>query len=285
MIITKYVIKLLSLIKRIFQKPTFVNVVSLAPSDMLSGKTALITGGTSGIGKAIATSFVKAGANVVITGRSIEKLKSAVDRINSEKDIKCYGVIMDNSDVSSLKNKFDEVLDIIGNKRIDILVNNAGINGGDFSNCSESEYDKVIETNLKGSIFLTQIVSDYMIKHGIKGNILNIASSSSLRPVTTAYALSKWGIKGWTIGLAKTLISKGIVVNGIAPGPTATPMLIGNNVKDISLPNNPSKRFALPEEIANLAVFLTSAAGRMIVGDIVYMTGGAGTITIDDVTY
>ena len=88
-----------------------------------------------------------------------------------------------------------------------------------------------------------------------------------------------------TLGLAKKLIKHGIVVNGLAPGPTATPMLIKEDTHNISLPNNPSGRYAMPEEIANMAVILTSGLGRMIVGDIVYMTGGAGIITFDDVNF
>ena len=271
---------------RSFQKPTYVNIISLSPSKMLSGRTALVTGGTSGIGKAISIAFLNAGADVIITGRNEEKIHKVIKELESTCPSNLIkGVVMDNSDISTIPDKIREVINIIGNRKLDILVNNAGVNGGDFENCTESEFDKVIETNLKGAIFLTQRVSEYMVNNGIKGNILNIASSSSVRPVTTAYALSKWGIRGWTIGLAKVLIEKDIVVNGIAPGPTATPMLLGDKVKDISLPNNPSKRFAMPEEIANMAVFLTSDAGRMIVGDIVYMTGGAGTITIDDVKY
>ncbi len=280
-----YIKNFFSLLKWSLQKPTKVNVISLTPTELLRGRIALITGGTSGIGRAIAVAFLKAGAKVVITGRNREKLATAIESIYSECGIKCDGIVMDISDIPTLENKFDEVLSLDGIGSVDILVNNAGINGGDFSSCDENEYDKVLETNLKGSIFLTRFVSSHMIKKRIKGNILNIASSSSLRPATTAYALSKWGVKGWTIGLAKTLIDNNIVVNGIAPGPTATPMLLSEGSNDLSLPNNPSKRFIMPEEIANLAVFMTSDLGRMIVGDIVYMTGGAGTITVDDISY
>ena len=114
---------------------------------------------------------------------------------------------------------------------------------------------------------------------------MNICSSSSVRPATTAYTLSKWGIRGYTVGLAKQLIKHGIVVNGLAPGPTATPMLIKDVSNNYSLPNNPSQRYATPDEIANMAVILTSGMGRMIVGDIIYMTGGAGVITVDDINY
>lgn len=124
-----------------------------------------------------------------------------------------------------------------------------------------------------------------MKDHNIKGNILNISSSSGIRPAVSAYALSKWGIQGLTLGLAKSLAPYGIVVNSIAPGPTATPMLLGNDIQNINRPRLPSGRYAMPCEIANMAVMLVSEMGRTIVGDTIYMTGGAGLITFDDIDY
>lgn len=85
--------------------------------------------------------------------------------------------------------------------------------------------------------------------------------------------------------MAKFLIPYGIVVNGVAPGPTATPLMNKDENSSIEHPSNPAGRYALPEEIANMAVFLTSNMGRTIIGDIVYMTGGAGIITLDDSKY
>ena len=277
-----------NLIKRILfrQKITQAKIVSLAPNQLLEGRTALITGGTSGIGKSIAISFLNAGANVVITGRNQTKVDTVCEEImKTYPGCNLWGVEMDNKNISTLKETFDKILRIIGPNEISILVNNAGVNGGDFTNCTEKEWDKVMDTNMKGPFFLTNIVANYMVNHQIKGNILNVASSSSLRPGTTAYTLSKWGMRGFTVGLAKILIDNGIVVNGIAPGPTDTPMLKSPKDKNISLPNNPSGRFVMPEEVGNLAVFLTSDMGRMIIGDIVYITGGAGTITVDDISY
>ena len=87
-----------------------------------------------------------------------------------------------------------------------------------------------------------------MKDNNIRGNILNIASSSSLRPATSAYALSKWGVRGLTLGLAKSLAPYGIVVNGIAPGPTATPMLLGDDTDNIARSRIPSGRFVMPCE-------------------------------------
>lgn len=260
-------------------------IVSIAPNDLLKGRKALITGGSSGIGYAIANAFLKSGASVVITGRTEEKLIDCVNKliisIPSAKDKISY-IVMDNKDVKSFKSIFDNNIFL---QDIDILVNNAGVLGGDISVATEENYDKVLDTNLKGTFFLSKLVAQNMKDKSIKGNILNIASSSSLRPATSAYTLSKWGIRGLTLGLAKSLAPYGITVNGLAPGPTATPMLIKGKITEITHDNLPVGRYAMPEEIANIAVVLTSKMGRMIVGDIVYMTGGAGIITFDDIDY
>lgn len=127
---------------------------------------------------------------------------------------------------------------------------------------------------------MSQAVSQFMIEKKSKGHILNITSSSALRPAWTPYQMSKWAIKGFTLGLADTLIPYGIIVNAIAPGPTATPMLNKQEGDSIYEPYTPARRYATPEELGSLAVFMVSSAGDMIVGDTVYMTGGSGTITL-----
>ncbi len=280
-----------SLIKKTFAlifppKKIVANIVSLAQTDLLNGKTALITGGTSGIGKAIAMAFLNAGADVIITGRSIEKMLHTAEELSQKyPQRQVFGIDLDNTKVETFQTKLSEIQKLIGGKHIEILVNNAGVNSGDGYNCNEKDYDGILDTNLKGVFFLSRVVTEYMIDNNIQGNILNIASSSSLRPATSPYIISKWGIKGLTVGFAKKMIKHGIVVNGLAPGPTLTPMLMKEDSDNIAIANNPSGRFAMPEEIANMAVILTSGLGRMIVGDIIYMTGGAGTITVDDVNY
>jgi 3-oxoacyl-[acyl-carrier protein] reductase len=192
---------------------------------------------------------------------------------------------MDMRDVSDFKMHFESVINKLGEKKLDILCNNAGIQGATFGCAKEEDFDAVIETNYKGVFFLSQIIAHYMIDNCIRGNILNIASSSSIRPTNSAYSLSKACIKELTEGMAKYLIPHGIVVNGLAPGPTITPLMNKDEKSTIEHPSNPSGRYAMPEEIANMAVVLTSGIGRMVVGSIVYMTGGAGNITVDDSKY
>lgn len=280
--VIKYILYGVPTVKRVQ-----ANVVSLDINKMLDGRVALITGGTSGIGKAIAETFLKSGATVIITGRDESKINNVLNEIKNQNVLyeqKVFGVQLNNIQPSSFGHKLEEIIKLISPAKIDILVNNAGIGGGDISNTTEEEFDQVIKTNLNGTFFLSKIVSKYMIKNSIKGNILNIASSSSLRPAASAYTFSKWGIRGFTLGLAKTLAPFDITVNGLAPGPTATPMLHCDG-HDISFEKNPMRRFAMPEEIANMAAVLVSDMGRMIIGDIVYMTGGAGVITFDDIEY
>lgn len=258
----------------------------LASNELLKGRVALITGVTSGIGFEIAKSFIRSGAKVVITGRNKERLEKAVDTLHNEfNDKSCaYGIVMDITNVKQFNAKFEEAVKLV-DRPIDILVNNAGVNGCAFVNGNEEDYDLVQNTNLRGPFFLSQVFSHYMIDNKIKGNILNIASSSSLRPAVSAYGLSKWGIVGLTQGLARLLTRYGIVVNGIAPGPTATPMQGVGNGEDVSLPSNLTGRYALPEEIGNMAVILVSDMSRQIVGDIIYMTGGSGLIYNGDINY
>lgn len=253
----------------------------------LKDRTILVTGGSSGIGYAIAEASIKNGATVIITGRDQEKLDDASTKLKKIEENSVYSFVFDISEADKINEKFKEVLDNIGGRKIDVLVNNAGVNSNSpFGSTSIEEYDRILNTNLKGTYFLSQVVSNYMIENKIQGNIINIASSSSLRPVYNPYSLSKWGDRGLTIGMAKKLIKYGIVVNGIAPGATATPMQLKyNSDEDIALDTSPIERYITSEEIANLAVFLMSNMGRAIVGDIIYITGGAGTITVDDINY
>lgn len=278
-----YVKKFIAGTKNIFQAKVPVNNPVLY-GELLKGRTALITGGTSGIGFAIAQACLNNGASVVITGRNQERIDSACEKLRqAESDGEVFGAVLDNCNVPEMKNAFSNILAKVGDRKIDIFVNNAGvINKSWFGDMDEKDYDLVLDTDLKGPFFISQIVAEYMQKNKIKGNILNVASAASLRPTTQPYGLAKWGMRGLTLGMAKRLSPDDIVVNGIAPGPTATKMLMQSGEKSISRPKSPSGRYATPEEIANLSVVLVSSLGRMINGDIIYATGGCGLLTLDD---
>ena len=269
------------------ERKVYAQVSYLAPSEILKGRTALVTGGTSGIGYEVAKAYINAGARVVITGRNEEKVKKACEVIDKEVSRKgnIFGIVMNNTDVKSMPSKLQDIERVLGTGHIDILVNNAGVVGGEVKDCTEELYNTILDTNLKGTFFLSKLVARYWVDNQIEGNILMMGSSSSLRPATSAYTLTKNALYGFTKGLAKVLAPHGITVNGLAPGPTATPMTMPNGVRDeISFPN-PLGRFVMPGEIANMAVFLVSNMGRSIIGDMVFMTGGSGIVTFDDVKY
>ena len=245
---------------------------------LLEGRTALITGGSSGIGFAITEKFLSSGCKVIIAGSNEKKIENSCNSLNSE-NVK--GIVIDLKEVSCLKDKIDEASKLFKDCKIDILVNCAGFNPKKrFFDISEEDYDKTMDTNVKGTFFMCQTMANYMIKNQIKGHILNMSSSSALRPAWSPYEMSKWTIKGLTIGLADTLIPYGIVVNAIAPGPTATPMLGINENGDLDLPSSPIGRYASPEEIANLTIILVSGLGDLVVGDTLYATGGSGVISL-----
>jgi len=245
---------------------------------LLEGKTALVTGGSSGIGYAIAGRFLSAGCRVIIAGTNEDKIKKCCDNLKSV-DIK--GIVINLNDVSTLKDKIEVASSLFDGSKIDILVNCAGFNPKKgFFDITEEDYDRTMDTNVKGTFFMCQAMANYMIKDHIKGHILNLSSSSALRPAWSPYEMSKWTIRGLTVGLADTLVEHGIVVNAIAPGPTATPMLGVSADGDIDLPSSPIGRYATPEEIANLALILVSDMGDLVVGDTLYATGGSGIISL-----
>ena len=247
---------------------------------LLNGKIALITGGSSGIGYAIAKIFISSGCKVIIAGTNQEKLNKAVRELGDN----AKSIRIDVSDVKSIKHKITEASCMYAENRIDILVNSAGAHHTlSFENMTEEEYDKIMDTNVKGTFFICQAMGEYMIERSIKGHILNLSSSSALRPAWGPYQISKWAIRGFTLGLAEKLQPYGIVVNAIAPGQTATPMLGKDDVKDKDIYNGYALagRYITPEEIANLALFMVSDMGNMIVGDTFYITGGSGVITFE----
>ncbi len=248
-------------------------VVKDVQTSLLEGKHAFITGGTSGIGYAIAAKMVESGANVTIVGRNEARAKEYSDKLG------CRYMLIDIADVPSLIKRMEEYL---GNNKIDILVNCAGMRDHEeWLKKTPENFDRVMDLNLKSVYFLCQTVASDMIKKGLKGHILNISSSSSMRPGWGPYQLSKVALNALTKGFAHQLACHGITVNGLAPGVTATPM-----VEDVLEPGNLAypntmRRAQTPEEIANLAVFLASDLGNSIIGDTVFMTGGSGIIDRD----
>jgi len=245
----------------------------------LRGHTALICGGTGGIGYAIAERFIANGCKVVISGTSEEKLRKACNSLGGETNF----VVLDLRNISQTQNSLNDFLSHYKDvNKIDILVNAAGIHGpSDFWNITENDFNSVMEINVRGIFFVCQVIGTYMKENGIKGHILNISSASALKPGKTPYEISKNAVRSMTLGMADEMIKYGIVVNCLAPGPVATPMLNKDRNSSLTWEGNPSGRLATPDEIANWAVFMASGLGDYIVGNSLYISGGSGTICID----
>ena len=246
------------LVKYLLHKRTIIQpvIIPTIQGEMLKDKIALITGGASGLGQGIARAFVSNGAKVILTGTNLNKLQSFCLELGAEHAVP---YIWDLRDVDGYADHWHRCLSLYPRQRIDVLVNNAGVLGIlKFGEVTEDVYDSVLNVNLKGPFFMAQICSNYFISERIAGRILNISSASALKPASVPYGISKWGIRGFTMGLARELIPHGIVVNGIGPGPCATTMIRPSDESGLSWETNPSKRLCTPEEIGNLATFLVS---------------------------
>lgn len=266
--------KLLNILRALafWKKVVPVKIPIKSYEALLQGKTALVTGGAGGIGYAIAKRLVESGCDVYIFGRNESKLMEASNQIG------CKYRVLDITNVDDIKTV---VANVCKDATPDILVNCAGVMGhGRFGNVDVENWDQVINTNVRGTFFMTQEVSNVMIARKVKGHILNLSSSSALRPCYSAYIVSKHLVRDLTQGFAKELIKHGIVVNAIAPGPTATNM-IGADEKDLADLNVPAGRMATVDEIANYAVSLVSEMGDMVVGSTLYITGGSGIVTCE----
>lgn len=235
--------------------------------------TALITGGNKGIGYKTAELFCSKGHNVIITGRNENSLERAAKNLG----ILAKYLVWDIADVKAAKKKIEAARSFWG--EIDVFVNNAGIvsdddigeNMADFFEKSEEGWDKTMNINLKGTFFALQAEALYMKNRKIKGNIVNVCSETGFRPAPFAYGISKWGVRGMTMGAGKELAPYGIVVNGIAPGETATEIL-RQKEGEIKHIDSPRGIQAAPEEIAEAIYFLSQS--RNIVGEILVSDGG-----------
>lgn len=253
---------------------TYVNIACPSYDDILKDKNILITGGSSGIGLAIAQKCTLCGANVIITGRNEAKLKEAVASIGK----KSHYLIWDIAKVAECKYMLDKCKAIL-NGTVDVLVNNAGIAPSKFwGDIDEEEWNKIYDINLKGNYFLTQQIAKVWKESSFDNykKIINISSQGGFVGATYPYRMTKWDIRGLTEGLGKILIKDNIIVNGIAPGVVKTSMqeFSLNQGENLYTNQNPIKRICLPVEIAELAVFLISDACNFIIGQTIICDGG-----------
>lgn len=242
----------------------------------LSGKIALVTGASRGIGRAISIEMAKEGASIVINYSKDDN--GAKETLEEIKKINGYGVLV-KEDISSYENTktmIDEIISTMG--RIDILVNNAGISTvGLFMDSDEESINKIMNVNLMGPIYLTRHVINYMMARK-SGSIVNISSmwGEVGASCEVLYSASKGGINLFTKALAKELAPSNIRVNGIAPGVIDTSMnsFLGEEDRKDLEEEIPLGRFGQSYEIGKLAVFLCSEDSSYITGQIIRADGG-----------
>ncbi len=243
---------------------------------LLEGKTAIITGGSRGIGKGIVEIFVTHGANVAFTYSSSETAANEIIEKLSANNVKIKAYKSDAASFEDSQKLIDEVLKDFGS--IDILVNNAGITKDNLlMRMSEADFDKVIEVNLKSVFNMTKAVQRTMLKQR-KGSIINMSSVVGVKGNAgqANYAASKAGIHGFSKSVALELGSRNIRCNVIAPGFIETEMTgkLDENIVQGWRDAIPLKRGGQPEDIANACVFLASDLSAYITGQIIHVDGG-----------
>ncbi len=244
----------------------------------LQNKTAIITGGSRGIGFATADKFLAEGAKVVITASTLANAEKAAGALRQRHPgAVVEGISPDLSSLHSVQKEFQGVADRLGG--IDILVNNAGISESTpLEKYTEELYDKVMDLNVKGVFNATKAASEIMVKQG-GGVILSTSSMVSVsgQPSGFAYPASKFALNGLTVSLARELGPKGIRVNAVAPGITETDMMkaVPREVIEPMIARIPLRRLGQPEDIANAFVFLASQEASYITGVILSVDGMA----------
>ncbi len=242
---------------------------------MLKGKTALVTGASRGIGKAIALKLAEHGADVVVNYvNNGEAAEEVVKKINGmgRKALKFQA---DVSDRKALEEMVEFTAENLG--KIDILVNNAGIvRFGTITDMSQSDWNDVVNTNLTGMFNLCQLTAPYMIKQNY-GKIINLSSLAAVMnlPASYGYTATKAGVAAFTRVLGAELIGSAINVNAIAPGIIITDMLDSlGDAAEYYKSQIPAGRFCEAEEVAELAYYLCQDVSRYIVGQTIVIDGG-----------
>jgi 2-deoxy-D-gluconate 3-dehydrogenase len=255
----------------------------------IRGKVALVTGGSRGIGEMIAAGFLAAGAKVYISSRKADVCDATAERLAKTYGGTCISLPADLSQMSGIESLAARLA--AKEDKLDILVNNAGAAwGAPIESFPEVGWDKVMDTNVKGVFFLTQKLLPLLRKAAAEGapaRVINIGSIDGLKSAafdTFSYGASKAAVHHLTRFLASHLTKERILCNAIAPGPYPTWMLstgvgFGGETENADWDQvgrgNPSGRVGTPEDIAGLAIFLSSRAGEFVVGQVIASDGGA----------
>jgi len=251
----------------------------------LSDKVAIVTGASRGLGRAIALAIAEEGADLVLADKDQTDVTS---RLVRESGRRALSVRLDIRNATDVDNMVSQTVKEYG--KVDILINNAGVFvASNVADMTEQEWDLVLDVNAKGCFLCCRAVLKEMIRQNIPGKIVNISSNAGLVGYAgcSAYCVSKFGIIGFTQSLAKEVARYNIHVNAICPGDIETEMLVDEikkvaktraaleeEVKKEKMQSIPIGRFAKPEEVAHLAVFLVSDEADYITGSTVKITGG-----------
>jgi NAD(P)-dependent dehydrogenase (short-subunit alcohol dehydrogenase family) len=244
----------------------------------LDGRSALVTGGTRGLGRVMAEALAEAGASVCITSRSMDAARTAAEEIAAASGARVEGIEAEVRTADGVTRLVDDAHRDFG--RVDILVNNAGVNiRGSVGELSESDWDTVVDTNLKGIFLLSRAFGPTMCEHGW-GRVINLSSMLAAigLPGRAPYAASKAGVVGLTRVLALEWAASGVTVNAICPGPFATEMnrqLLEDPEKYAAFVQKlPVGRWGELHEIKGIVVFLASNASSFMTGAALAIDGG-----------
>lgn len=243
---------------------------------LLEGKTAIITGATRGIGRGIALTFAKQGANVAFTYSSSEEAALSLEKELTGLGVKAKSYKSNAADFNEAQNLVDQVLEFFGN--VDVLINNAGITKDNLlMRMNEEDFDNVMDVNLKSVFNMTKAIQRTMLKNR-NGVIINMSSVVGVKGNAgqTNYAASKAGVIGFSKSVALELGSRNIRCNVVAPGFIETEMTakLGEDVVKGWTEAIPLKRGGTPEDIANACVFLASDLATYITGQVINVDGG-----------
>jgi 2-deoxy-D-gluconate 3-dehydrogenase len=248
------------------------------PSFSLTGRTAVVTGASRGIGRSIALAMAEAGADIFATARVEADLRAVADEVRA-RGRACHTTLADLASVEAVRAMAAEAVSSLGH--VDILVNNAGVALPQPAlDVSEDAWDTQLDVNLKGAFFCAQAFGRHMIERGAGGRIINVTSQAGVIGLVdhAAYCASKAGVGLLTKVLAIEWGRHGVLVNAVAPTVILTPM--GERVwgepakRDPMLAKIPLGRFGRPSEVAGVVVFLASDAASLITGETILVDGG-----------